>query len=104
RALTPWKRWFSHTNADLTTATAELVRAGSWRAEAKGRFFDNQAGFTLAQGERVDRYLSMTAIPAELDDAVVALLIGGAGLFGGRPQPRRQLSSVDLLLNPLLRD
>jgi hypothetical protein len=104
RALTPWKRWFSHTNADLKAATAELIRSGAWRAETKGRFFDNEAGFTLAQGERVDRYLSSTAVPAELDDAVVALLIGGAGLFGGKPRPRRQLSSVDLLLRPLLHE
>ena len=104
RALTPWKRWFSHTNADLDAATAELVRAGVWRVEGKGRFFDNEAGLTLAQGERVDRYLSTTAVPAELDDAVVALLIGGAGLFGGKPRPRRELSSVDQLLMPVLRE
>jgi len=102
RGLTPWKRWFSHTTADLDTAAAELVRAGVWRAEPRGRFFDNQAGFTLAQGERVDRFLSAAAVPAELDDAVVALLIGGAGLFGSKPRPRRQLASVDEMLRPLL--
>src|SRR5438445_135684 len=33
-----------------------------------------------------------------------ALLIGGAGLFGGKPRPRRELSSVDQLLMPVLRE
>jgi hypothetical protein len=104
RGLTPWKRWFSHTGADVDAAVSALVEAGSWRSERPGRYIDNQAELTAAQAEQVNLLLISSAmvLPGEVEDAVVALLAGGAGLLGGGARPRTQLTQLDRLLVPRL--
>jgi hypothetical protein len=104
RRLTRWKRWFSHTGADVDAAVSALVNAGSWRSERPGRYIDNQAELTAAQAEQVNLLLISSAmvVPGGVEDAVVALLAGGAGLFGGRARPRTQLTQLDRLLVPRL--
>jgi hypothetical protein len=80
------ERWFSHTGADVDAAVSALVEAGSLRSERPGRYIDNQAELTAAQAKQVNLLLISSAmvVPGGVEDAVVALLAGGAGLFGGR--------------------
>ena len=88
RRPTPWKRWYSHVRADLEAATAALVSGGVWRDEGSGRFIDTDPELANGQAAGIAELLRLSVPPAEDEDAVVALLVGGAGPLGGRPRPR----------------
>jgi hypothetical protein len=102
RAPTPWRRWYSHTGADVRAATEELISSGLWRSAERGRFADTNPELTAAQGERVRQFAAGLAVPADLDDAVVSLFATGAGLLGDKPRPRRQLLAMRDVVGPLL--
>ena len=102
RGPTPWKRWFSHVGADVDAAVRTLVESGVWSLDKPRRYLDVQADLTSTQAVRVTEFLATTRAPGELEDAVVALLVGGAGVAGRRPRPRAQLMRLDRVLTPLL--
>jgi hypothetical protein len=98
RGVKLWRRWFSHVGADLEAATNELVRLGMWRSEGGSRYADLEPELTAMQADRVPEVLSGRVGVSSIEEVVVAVLAGGAGLRGGRPRPRARLKTLDHLL------
>jgi|GEM_PF-2593874 hypothetical protein len=102
RRPTPWRRWFSHTDADLSAATEALVSLGFWQPVTARRFHERQPRIVTAQAELVKELVEATQRPQSVEEAVLALLVVGAGRQGSRPRPRQQLGAMTGLLGPLL--
>jgi Golgi phosphoprotein 3 GPP34 len=112
RRPTSWKRWFSHTRPDAAAAEEELLRRAVLIRDGSGRLVDGLADITAKQAARVGQLLEIarssptaaalaTRVPVAADDAIVALLVTGAGLLGGRPRPRSALGQLAKLLPAL---
>ena len=105
RGPIPWRRWFSHVDADVEAATAALIEAGVWvRDSANPRVLhDTDAELVTKQVTRVFELTSLGR-SGECSDLVVAMLAVGAGLAGSRPRPRAMLASADRRLLGTLPD
>jgi hypothetical protein len=86
----------------LDPASGRLRHRGQLGVAIRGalRYIERSAAVPSPHGSDGFRTPTQTSRPR----LPIALVIGGAGLFGGKPRPRRQLSSVDLLLRPLLHE
>jgi hypothetical protein len=106
RPATNFKRWFSHTGADVEAALRTLRKQELVRSDEAGQLRDADPGLAAEQALRINELLALSsakqAVPIE--DAVVALLATGAGIAGGRPRPRLALARLDQLLPPVTED
>lgn len=100
RRPTPWKRWFSHVDADREAATAQLLESGRWRAEGR-RLVDTDAGSTIVEQQRVRQLVALDKPPDDLESAVLVLLLAGSG-GPSRPTPRRSRKLTKEWLTPHL--
>jgi hypothetical protein len=120
RGPTNWKRWYSHTGADVDGAVRALTRDGRFRADPAGRLShdepDRIAELILRvtavmeaapAGGPIGGRLGPLATPGvreapstgvNLADAAVALLATAAGMAGQRPHPRQALARLNGLL------
>jgi hypothetical protein len=103
RSATSFKRWFSHTGADVDAAVRALQLHGLVSRDGAARLQDADPGLATEQTLRITELLagSTTSDSVAAEDAVVALLATGAGIAGGRPRPRLALGRLDQLLPPL---
>jgi hypothetical protein len=102
RGPAAWKRWYSHVEADRTAATEALLASGRWRLQ-DGRLVDEDAGSTVTEQQRVRALLAARTPPEELPVSLLVLLVGGYGVGGSRPAPRRSHKLVKSWLEPQLR-
>jgi hypothetical protein len=102
RRAAPWRRWYSHVDADRRAATEALIAAGRWRAEGR-RLVDLDAGSTAQEQRRVEELLLAKQPPDRLDLALLVLLAGGHGAATSRPAPKRCRRLTALWLEPQLR-
>lgn len=91
RSRTPaWRRWYSHTDADVDAATKVLVEAGVWKARTEGRTTRYEDAFPDEVGRLRDKAFEVTSLGRvpERNMVFVGLLAVGAGMAGGRSRPR----------------
>ncbi|MGI8664548.1 MAG: GPP34 family phosphoprotein [Jatrophihabitans sp.] len=87
RAAAPWRRWYSHVDADREAAVTALTTSGRWQRTDR-RILDSDPGSTVVDQQRFRQLYLAGEVPDDLETAVVALLLGGAGGVGW-PTPRR---------------
>jgi hypothetical protein len=102
RRPTPWRRWYSHVDADRRAATEALIATGRWRSEGR-RLVDLDAGSTALEQQRVEALLLARQPPDNLDLVLLVLLAGGHGAAAARPAPKRSRRLTALWLEPQLR-
>lgn len=101
RRPTPWRRWYSHIDADRKAATNALIEAGRWRSEGR-RLVDVDPSSTVLQQQQVATLLAAKQAPETLDLALLVLLAGGYGAGSVRPGPRRSRRLAKPWLEPHL--
>lgn len=101
RRPTPWRRWYSHIDADRAAATNALIEAGRWKSEGR-RLIDLDPTSTVLQQQRVAELLAAKESPETLDLALLVLLAGGYGAGSVRPGPRRSRKLAKPWLQPHL--
>lgn len=105
RRPVPWRRWYSHTDADVDAATKVLVEAGIWREPDKaaepsrrGSGIRRQLTFHDAYPDEVSKMTAQVFEATSLLKGsdyrllIIGVLSVGAGLNGGRPRPRQMLA------------
>lgn len=104
RRPVPWRRWYSHTDADVDAATKVLVEAGIWREPEKaapslrGIGVRRQLTFHDAFPDEVSKLTAQVFEATSLLKGsdyrllIIGVLSVGAGLNGGRPRPRQMLA------------
>jgi hypothetical protein len=93
RPATPWRRWFSHTGADLRAVSEQLMTQRRWIRDG-ARLVDVDSAATLAQSVRIEQLTRGGEPPDTVADRVLILLLYGAGSVGGAPRPRAELALV----------
>jgi hypothetical protein len=102
RRAAPWRRWYSHVDADRRAATEALIATGRWQSEGR-RLVDLDPGSTTLEQRRVEELLMAKQPLDSLDLTLLVLLAGGHGAGAARPAPKRSRRLTTLWLAPQLR-